>query len=65
MALVTAEGEISNEPAVGGIVAGDLIALLDDAASAPETKAIVLRINTPGGDALAAEEIREKIEAIR
>lgn len=65
VALVTAEGEISNEPAVGGIVASELIALLDEAASAPETKAIVLRINTPGGDALAAEEIREKIEAMR
>ena len=65
VALVTAEGEISNEPAVGGIVAGDLIALLEEATSVPETKALVLRINTPGGDALAAEEIREKIEAIR
>lgn len=65
VAVVFAEGEISDVPEMGGVVAREFTALLDDAASAPETRAIVVRVNSPGGDAVAAETIRAKIEEIR
>ena len=48
-----------------GIDAEELVQRIERAASAPSTKALVLRISSPGGDALAAEAIREKLEAVR
>ena len=65
VAVVFAEGEISDVPEMGGVVAREFNMLLDDAASAPETRALVIRVNSPGGDAVAAETIRAKIEEIR
>lgn len=65
VAVVFAEGEISDVPGMGGIVARELTALLDEAADAPGTRALILRINSPGGDAVAAETIRAKLEEIR
>ena len=55
VAVVLAEGAISSTGATG----------IERAASAPSTKALVLRISSPGGDALAAEAIREKLAAVR
>ena len=60
VAVILAEGEISttgNE----GITPEKLIGLLRDAKKNPTVKTIVLRINSPGGSALASEEIWREI----
>ena len=62
--MVLAEGAISSTGATG-IDAEELVQRIERAASAPSTKALVLRISSPGGDALAAEAIREKLAAVR
>lgn len=64
VAVVLAEGAISSTGATG-IDAEELVQRIERAASAPSTKALVLRISSPGGDALAAEAIREKLAAVR
>lgn len=60
VAVVLAEGAISSTGATG-IDAEELVQRIERAASAPSTKALVLRISSPGGDALAAEAIRENL----
>ncbi len=64
VALVIAEGAIASGGSAG-ISAEELIERLDDAQKDRNAKAIVLRLNTPGGDAVASELIREKLLAIR
>ena len=63
VAVILAEGEISttgNE----GITPEKLIGLLRDAKKNPTVKTIVLRINSPGGSALASEEIWREISLV-
>lgn len=64
VAVVTAEGTIASD-GQGGISAEELCERVEAAAEDPLTKAIVLRVNSPGGDAMAAERIREKLEWAR
>jgi protease-4 len=64
--IVVAEGEIVRgvqpQGTVGEVtIAEKLRALAED----PEAKAVVLRINSPGGDAFASEKIRREIQALR
>lgn len=66
IAVVYAEGQIvdgkSREGLVGGeTLARQLAALKDD----DEVKAVVLRVNSPGGSALASEVIWHEAEALR
>lgn len=62
--VVFAEGTISSG-AASGISPEELCERLERAAKTPGTRALVLRISSPGGDAIAAEAIREKLAAIR
>jgi protease-4 len=65
IALIFAEGEISvGESGPESIGAESIVADLEDAAEDKEVKAIVLRINSPGGDALAADVIWREIEKV-
>lgn len=64
VAVVFAEGTISSGGA-SGISPEELCDRLDRAAKTPGTRALVLRISSPGGDAIAAEAIREKLASIR
>ncbi len=65
IALIFAEGEISiGESAKDSIGAESIVADLEDASEDKEVKAIVLRINSPGGDALAADVIWREIEKV-
>lgn len=64
IAVVLAEGAIASG-GIGGINPEELIGRLDAAAKAPGTRALVLRISSPGGDAFGAEAIREKLASIR
>ena len=66
IAIVVAEGEIVRGMQPQGIVGAitlsrKLRALAED----KEVKAVVLRINSPGGDAFASEKIRREIKALQ
>jgi len=64
IALVTAEGEITTGPAEpsffgggGGIRSDQLSEALIDAAEDEDVRAIVLRVSSPGGSAIASDQI--------
>ncbi|MDR1834482.1 MAG: signal peptide peptidase SppA [Fusobacteriaceae bacterium] len=67
IAVITAEGDIINTrpKARGYIFPGSLIADLEKAKNDPDVKGIVLRINSPGGSALASDMIAGKIRELR
>lgn len=65
IAVVVAEGQISSMPDLGGITPQTLNALIDEAQADPRIQSLVLRINSPGGDALASELIRARLEKYR
>jgi len=63
--IIVASGSIQRKPSNGQhIVAKDLIAQLKEADHNDAIKAIVLRLDTPGGSALASEMIRKEVERI-
>jgi len=64
--VVVAEGEISAGKQPPGSIGGESTAALIRAAREnPRTKALVLRVNSPGGEVYAAEEIRREIVLAR
>lgn len=66
VAVVVMEGEIvrgHHPPGVTG--AETLIARLRSVAETPEVKAVVLRMNSPGGEVFATELIRREVQALR
>lgn len=64
--VVTASGPIVNGKQPTGTVGGDTIAgLLRDAREDARIKAVVLRVDSPGGSALASEVIRKEVERIK
>lgn len=63
VAIVVAQGEISDGDQPPGSVGGDSTArLIRDAREDDDVKAIVLRVDSPGGSAFASEIIRREIE---
>jgi protease IV len=66
IAVVYAEGEIVNGQGTAGMVGGDrLAAQLRDLRLDPDVKAVVLRVNSPGGSATASEIIQREIVLLR
>jgi protease-4 len=64
--IVVAKGTIYNGSRTPGEIGGDSTAkLLKQAREDDKIKAIVLRVDSPGGSAFASEVIRNEIEAIR
>jgi protease-4 len=64
--VVVAEGEIVRGTQPQGVVgAVTLSKKLRSLAEDKDVKAVVLRINSPGGDAFAAEKIRREIQALK
>ncbi|MET0519608.1 MAG: signal peptide peptidase SppA [Burkholderiaceae bacterium] len=64
--IVVAEGEIVDGEAGPGKVGGDSTAqLLRQAREDEDIKAIVLRVNSPGGSAFASEIVRRELELTR
>ncbi|MDX8403212.1 MAG: signal peptide peptidase SppA [Mariprofundaceae bacterium] len=64
--VITASGPIVNGKQPTGTVGGDTIAdLLRDAREDKRIKAVVLRVDSPGGSALASEVIRKEVERIK
>lgn len=64
--IVTIEGNIVDGEAPPGAAAGDSVAeLLRTAKDNDSIKAVVLRVNSPGGSAFASEIIREQVLALK
>ena len=64
--VVVAEGEISGGKQAQGSIGGDTTAALIRTVRAdPRTRALVLRVNSPGGEVYAAEQIRREVELTR
>jgi protease-4 len=66
VAIVVAKGEIQDGEQPPGVIGGDsTAALLRKARTDPKVKAVVLRVDSPGGSADASEVIREECKKIR
>ncbi|MEO7478477.1 MAG: signal peptide peptidase SppA, partial [Lysobacteraceae bacterium] len=66
VAVVVAEGEISSGQQPPGKVGGDSTAqLIENARNDDHVKALVLRVDSPGGEVFPSEQIRRQIELTR
>lgn len=61
VAVLYAEGEMVDDPRLGRLVADELVERIDFVREDENVRAVVLRINSPGGDATAAEKIRSAL----
>ncbi|WNJ95552.1 signal peptide peptidase SppA [Vibrio ruber] len=67
IAVIVASGTImdGNQPRGEAIGSENISALLRDARNDPHIKAVVLRVDSPGGSASASEVIRSEIDALK
>ncbi|WP_088310200.1 signal peptide peptidase SppA [Novosphingobium sp. B 225] len=65
VAVVTVAGDIIDGKAGPGIAGGERIARLIDQANADDAKALVLRVDSPGGSVIASEQIRLAVERFK
>jgi len=66
VAIIVASGEILDGTHAPGLIGGDSTArLLRRARNDDSVKAVVLRVDSPGGSAFASEIIRNEIEALK
>lgn len=66
VAVVVAQGDIVQGHSEGGYVASETtVARLRKLSQRSDVAAVVLRIDSPGGDAFASEKIRNELQAIR
>ncbi|PJK08047.1 signal peptide peptidase SppA [Lysobacteraceae bacterium NML08-0793] len=66
VAVVVAEGEIAPGQQPRAVVGGDsLSALLREVRDDDKVKALVLRVNSPGGEVFASEQIRREVAALK
>jgi len=66
IAVVVAEGEIGGGEKPPGSIGGEsTAALLREAREDEKVKALVLRVDSPGGEVFASEQIRREVEALK
>lgn len=66
VAIVVAEGEITGGEQPPGTIGGEsTAALLRDARDDDAVKAVVLRVDSPGGEVFASEQIRREVVALK
>ena len=66
VAIVVAEGEIAGgEQPPGSIGGASTAALLRSARDDDSVRAVVLRVNSPGGEVFASEQIRREVESLK
>lgn len=66
VAVVVAEGEISSGEQPAGRIGGvSTAALLREARDDDDVKAVVLRVDSPGGEVFASEQIRREVVALK
>ena len=64
IAVIYAEGEITDSTG-DGIVGKDMVKLINKIAKEDEVKAVVLRVNSPGGSANASEQIWHALSLLK
>ena len=66
VAVVVAQGEITEGQQPPGTIGGEsTAALLRDAREDEDVKAVVLRVDSPGGGVFASEQIRREVERVK
>ena len=66
VALVVVQGEIVDGPGSAGQAGGDTITdLLDEARRDEDVRAVVLRVDSPGGSVWASEQIRRAVQNLK
>jgi len=66
VAVVVAEGEITGGDQPAGRIGGEsTAALLRQARDDDDVKAVVLRVDSPGGEVFASEQIRREVEQLK
>ncbi len=66
VATIFASGQIMTGEQPTGVIGGDTLSnLLNQARIDPLVKAVVLRLDTPGGSAFASEQVRQEILALK
>ncbi|MGL4171618.1 signal peptide peptidase SppA [Morganella morganii] len=66
IAVVVVQGAIVDGPDAPGMAGSDTIAAqLREARLDPEVKALVLRVNSPGGSVTASEQVRAEVAALK
>lgn len=66
VAIVVAEGEITGGEQPPGTIGGEsTAALLRDARDDEKVKSVVLRVDSPGGEVFASEQIRREVVALQ
>lgn len=61
IAVLIAEGEITGLADLGGMTPDGINGVIDEIEADPMVRALVVRVNSPGGDAMAAELIRARL----
>jgi len=64
IAIIYADGEISTGRDDTGITSGRFASIISDVRADSTVKAVVFRVNSPGGDAQAAEIIRNEVQLL-
>lgn len=66
IALVNAEGQIARGTGGNNVIgAEDFVALLQEIEKEKEIRAVIIRLNSPGGSAIASETINRAIQRLR
>jgi len=65
IAVVYAEGDIIDGSAVGSVGSDDFVKMIETVRADSAVKAVVLRVNSPGGSVSASEKIQEQIDLLR
>lgn len=66
IAVIVVQGAIVDGPDAPGMAGGDTIAAqIREARLDPEIKALVLRVNSPGGSVTASDQIRAEVAALK
>ena len=65
IAVIYADGEIIDGYEVEGVAADRFVRIIQDIRKDNDVKAVVLRVNSPGGSVLASEKIKAQIDSLR
>lgn len=64
IAVIYAEGEIVDGDAMEGVAADRFVRIISSVRDDKNVKAVVLRVNSPGGSVLASEKIKAQIDSL-
>ena len=65
VAIIYADGEIVEGNGYDGIAGDRFVKVIDDVRKNPTVKAVVLRVNSPGGSVSASEKIRQALALLK